>query len=242
MLTNSLAQFEWPDDHNSVEYAARERKYWALRKDLEKRYPQMCASCEPKVEKKLNEASYTAQTDHLRRMIARTRSQRKEVKRRGILDVFDFMGKWTWYLGFALQFLWHITMLWSLAMSQFTLTATDSRMVTILKGAQRLANDRLPLSANQLMQWAINLGICSLPWNPRFKQTIRGFTAHYLGFKHWYTYQLLTLLIRYAGLSMAQYSSSQGLQISAQLGAQFAIALLMTFVSTCGTYIRVGLD
>ncbi|KAI1417983.1 Ima1 N-terminal domain-containing protein [Hypoxylon sp. FL1857] len=229
MLTSSLAQFEWPDDHNSAEYVVREKKYWALRKDLENRYPQMCADCEPKVEKKLREASYTAQTDHLRRMMERTRSQRKEVKKRGILDAVDSAGKWSWNIGFALQFLWHIAVLWSLILGQYALSGTDSWIAATLKGVHQLGYERLP-RANQLMQWAINLGLCSLPWNPRFKQTIRGFTAHYLGFKHWYTYQLLILLVRYAGLSMAQYSSSKGLQTSAQLGAQLAIALLTAYI------------
>ncbi|KAI2778831.1 Ima1 N-terminal domain-containing protein [Daldinia loculata] len=229
MLTSSLAQFEWPDDHNSAEYAAREKRYWALRRDLEKRYPQMCAVCEPKVEKKLHEASYTAQTDHLRRMMDRTRSSRQEVKRRGILDAVNWAGRWAWNLGFALQFIWHIAMLWSLVIGLYGLSGTDSWMTRILKGVHQYGNDRLPRT-DQLMQWAIGLGICSLPWNPRFKQTIRGFTTHYLGFKHWYTYQFLVLLVRYAGLSMSQYSSSEGLQIPAQLGAQLAIALLMTFI------------
>ncbi|KAI1807770.1 Ima1 N-terminal domain-containing protein [Daldinia bambusicola] len=229
MLTSSLAQFEWPEDYNTVEYAAREKRYWALRRDLEKRYPQMCALCEPKVEKKLHEASYTAQTDHLRRMMDRTRSNRQEVKRRGILDAVDWAGRWAWKLGFALQFLWHIAMLWSLVIGQYVLSGTDSRVTTILKGVHQYVNNLLP-GTDQLMQWAISLALCSLPWNPRFKQTIRGFTAHYLGFKHWYTYQFLILLVRYAGLSMAQYSSSERLQVPAQLGAQLAIALLMTFI------------
>ncbi|OTB03514.1 hypothetical protein M426DRAFT_321669 [Hypoxylon sp. CI-4A] len=229
MLTSSLAQFEWPDESNKVEYAAREKKYWALRKDLEKRYPQMCANCEPKVEKKLHEASYTAQTDHLRRMMDRTRSQRQEVKKRGVLDVFDTAGRWSWHLGFTLQFLWHAVMLWSILMEQVVLNGTDSRFATIAKGVLQFFDGRLP-HPDRLMSWAIKLGICSLPWNPRFKQTIRGFTAHYLGFKHWYTYQFFILIVRFAGLSMAQYSSSRNLQISAQLGAQLAIGLMMLYV------------
>ncbi|KAI1106819.1 Ima1 N-terminal domain-containing protein [Jackrogersella minutella] len=229
MLTSSLAQFEWPENQYSPEYVAREKKYRALRKDLEKRYPQMCVNCEPKVENKLREASYTAQTDHLRRMMDRTRSQLRDVKKRGVLDAVDVAGKWTWYLGFALQFSWHIAVLWSLIAGQYILSGPDSWITTTLNKVQQFGYARLP-HADQLMRWAVNLGMCSLPWNPRFKQTIRGFTAHYLGFKHWYTYQLLIILVRYAGLSMAQYSSLKGLQVSAQLGAQLAIALLMVYV------------
>ncbi|KAI0008406.1 Ima1 N-terminal domain-containing protein [Xylariaceae sp. FL0662B] len=225
MLTSSLAQFEWPDDVSSAEYAVRERKYFALRKDLEKRYPQMCNKCMPKVEKKLHEASYNAQTDHLRRMMARTRSQRREVKRRGVLDAIDLTAKWSWHLGFTLQFVWHTVMVCSLVIGWYSMGEGKSWMTSILKNVQQIGQDRLP-HVDQAMQWAVNLGMCSFPWNPRFKQTIRGFTAHILGFRQWYTYQLLILLMRFVCLSMAQYGASKGLPAAAQLGAQLVVAAL----------------
>ncbi|XXG97798.1 hypothetical protein Hte_004111 [Hypoxylon texense] len=229
MFTSSLAQFEWPEDTKSAEYIAREQQYPAFRQDLKNRYPQMCAQCEPKVDAKLRETLYDAQTDHLRRRLDSTRSQRREVKERDTLDVFDSAGKWSWYLGFALQSLWHIAMLFSLVMGLYAEGGPDSWMITTLSGVQQLSHNRLP-HTDQIMRWALNLSMCSLPWNPRFKHTILGFTTHYFGFKQWYTYQLLIVLVRYAGLSMAQYSHSKGLSASAQLGAQLAIALLMIYV------------
>ncbi|CAJ2511248.1 Uu.00g068730.m01.CDS01 [Anthostomella pinea] len=229
MLTSSLAQFEFPDDPTNAEYAARERKYFALRRDLEQRYPQMCAECEPKVEKRIHEASYTAQTDHLRRMMDRTRSERKEVRKRGILDVVDLAGKWSWYIGFALQFVWQVTVLYTLVMEQYATSEDESRIAAMLKTLRWINVDELPYT-HRLMQWAINLGMCSFPWNPRFKQTIRGFTAHILGFRQWYTYQLLILLIRLVCLSIAQYSKARGLPPTTQLGAQLVIALLMVHI------------
>ncbi|KAI1084017.1 Ima1 N-terminal domain-containing protein [Whalleya microplaca] len=229
MLTSSLAQFEWPDDVSSVEYAARERKYYALRRDLEKRYPQMCAECEPKVDKKLHEASYTAQTDHLRRMMDRTRSQRREVKKHDVLDALDLAGKSSWHFGFALQFVWHAIMISSLAIEWYDMSGGNPRVASILSSVQQIGQDRLP-HVDRSMQWAINLGMCSFPWNPRFKQTIRGFTAHILGFRQWYTYQLLILLIRFVCLSMAQYGASKGLPPATQFGAQLVIAALMVYV------------
>ncbi|KAI1506192.1 Ima1 N-terminal domain-containing protein [Biscogniauxia marginata] len=229
MLTSSLAQFEWPDNPTSAEYAARERKYWALRKDLENRYPQMCAECEPKVERKLHDASYTAQTDHLRRMMDRTRSRRRDVKRRGILDAVDVVGKWSWHLGFSLQFLWHIIVIVSLFVEHYATSEDASRFGSILIYCYRISLGRLP-DPDRLITWAINLGMCSFPWNPRFKQTIRGFTTHILGFRQWYSYQLVILLIRAICLLIAQYSRSQGLPALPQLSAQLVIAFLMVYV------------
>ncbi|KAI0484451.1 Ima1 N-terminal domain-containing protein [Xylariaceae sp. FL0804] len=227
MLTSSLAQFEWPEDSNNAEYAARERKYWALRRDLEKRYPQVCAECAPKVESKMHEASYTAQTDHLRRMMDRTRTQRTEVKSRGFLDVVDLAGKWSWHVGFLFQCIWHMAMLLLLATEPYASNRDGLWTVPSMVGAiHRFVSNDLP-DADRLMQWAIRLGMGSFLWNPRFKQTIRGFTAHILGFRQWYTYQLLILLIRLVCLSIAQYCKSQQVPATKQLGAQLVTALLM---------------
>ncbi|KAH9898770.1 Ima1 N-terminal domain-containing protein [Xylariomycetidae sp. FL2044] len=230
MLTTSLAQFEWPDDPNPAEYAERERKYFALRKDLENRYPQMCPECEPKVEKKLHDANYTAQTDHLRRMMDRTRTHRQEVKNRGLLDILDLAGKWCWHTSFVLQFAWHITMLYALAVDMYTPGERDSWAGALLRMSSWINLDTSS-RLDRLMQWAINLGMCSFPWNPRFKQTIRGFTAHILGFRQWYTHQLLILLIRFGCLSLAQFSKSRGLPAPTRLGAQLVLTLL-----TCHIY------
>ncbi|KAI0161265.1 hypothetical protein GGR57DRAFT_454145 [Xylariaceae sp. FL1272] len=228
MLNSSLAQFEWPDDPTTTEYAARERKFWALRKDLETRYPQVCQDCAPKVNQKLNQASYAAQTDHLRRMMDRTRAQ-KETKKWSPLDTVDTLGRWCWYIGFILQAIWHITIVCFLLTEQYATKKEGSWLAAALSMLRQAVASALP-HTDRLMQWAINLGLCSFPWNPRFKQSIRGFTAHILGFRQWYTYQLFIVLMRLICLSIAQYSKSQGLPIGAQLGAQLFIPLLMVYV------------
>ncbi|RYP75388.1 hypothetical protein DL771_002484 [Monosporascus sp. 5C6A] len=228
LVTSVLAQYEWPDETSGPEAAAAERKFWALRKDVEKRYPQVCADCEPKVEKRLRNASYTAQTDHLRRMMDRTRSQRQEVKRRGILDVVDAVGKRTWHLGFILQFWWHGAVLSSIFQDYYSSGDGNSWMSLVLRAARRAGFDKLP-HGDQLIRWAIHLSMFSLPWNPRFKQTIRGFTTHIVGFKQWYMYQILILLIRFICLSMSLHSRSYGMPLTTMLGAQLVTGLLMVY-------------
>ncbi|RYP84552.1 hypothetical protein DL770_005206 [Monosporascus sp. CRB-9-2] len=228
LVTSVLAQYEWPDDTSGPEAVAAERKFWALRKDVEKRYPQVCADCEPKVEKRLRDASYTAQTDHLRRMMDRTRSQRQEVKQRGILDVVDAVEKRTWHLGFILQFWWHAAVLFSIFQDYYSLADGNSWMSVVLRAARRAGFDKLP-QGDQLIRWAIHLSMFSLPWNPRFKQTIRGFTTHIVGFKQWYMYQILILLIRFICLSMSLHSRLYGMPSTTMLGAQLVIGLLMIY-------------
>lgn len=230
MLNTSLAQFEWPDEYTTAEYAARERKYYAFRRDLEKRYPQVCEDCLPRVERKLNEASYTAKTDYLRRVMDRTRSQLTGAKKRGPLDIIDDLGKLCWYAGFVLQAMWHLIIISWLVTDPYA-SMTEGHWALVTMGAlHRMVAPTLPQS-DLLMRWAINIGVGSFGWNPRFKQSIRGFTAHIVGFKSWYTYQLLVLLVRFVALSIAQYSKSQGLPATTQLGAQLVIVFFVAYVS-----------
>ncbi|KXJ86733.1 Ima1 N-terminal domain-domain-containing protein [Microdochium bolleyi] len=229
MLRSSLAQFEWPEDTSGAEYLAREKKYHLLRRDLEKRYPQVCAECEPRVEKRLHQASYTAQTDHLKRMITKTRSQRTEVKSWSTLDLLDIVGKWAWHASYLLQFTWHAVMLCGLLAD--SIAGGEDKTSWAAAGAQILRQaTRTPLGSQRALSWAIKSGICSFPWNPRFKQSIRGFTAHIMGFKQWYTYQLLALLVRMVALSASQYAESHGITPSAQLGAQIFLTIFTIYV------------
>ncbi|KAJ8130625.1 hypothetical protein O1611_g3003 [Lasiodiplodia mahajangana] len=229
MLSSSLAQFEWLDDATISEQRARERRYWELRKSLEKRYPQVCEKCLSKVNEKLHQASYIAQTDHLRRMMDRTRSQRTGVKTRGLLDVLDFLGKLGWYTAFALQAVWHVTVVSFLLMESYA-SARDGHWLPVAFGDfYRMGAPLLPY-ADRIMQWSIHVGMCSFPWNPRFKQSIRGFTAHILGFRQWYTYQLLILMMRFIALSITQYSKSHKLPATTQLGLQLVIPLIMVYI------------
>ncbi|KAJ1325125.1 Ima1 N-terminal domain-containing protein [Microdochium nivale] len=230
MLRSSLAQFEWPEDSSGAEYLAREKKYHLLRRDLEKRYPQVCADCEPRVEKRLNEASYTAQTDHLKRMIRKTRSHRTEVRSWSILDLLDVAGKWAWHASFVLQFTWHAAMLCGfLATSIAVFEESKPSWATSVAYVLRQVT-RSPLGSQRALSLAISTGLCSFPWNPRFKQSIRGFTTHIMGFKQWYTYQLLALLVRMVSLSASQYAESHGITPSAQLGAQVFLTIFTVYV------------
>jgi len=229
MVQSSLAQFEWPEDETGAEYLARDKKYHLLSQDLRSRYPEVCADCEPRVMKRLGQASYTAQTDHLRRMITKTRSQRTEVKSWGALDFLDLGGKWAWHASYVLQFTWHVATVFSL--SADSVAMAEIRPAWILSVARVLRQlGSSPLGSPRVLTFAIQFGLCSFPWNPRFKQSIRGFTAHILGFKQWYTFQLLAVLVRTMALSASQYALSHGLTPSAQLGAQVFLTVFTIYI------------
>ncbi|KAI1179840.1 hypothetical protein F4777DRAFT_532170 [Nemania sp. FL0916] len=232
MLRSSLAQFEWNDDDTSAEQIARDRTYRTLKKSLEERYPQVCEQCAEKVYEKLDQASYTAQTDHLRRLMDRTRSQQLEVKRYGILDYTHYLGRLSWHIGFALQVVWHVVVVVFLLTAPYASTQ-DGHGIAVALGAFHRMGTRVLPDPEQIMWWAIQIGVGSFPWNPRFPETIRGPRAGpILGYRRWYTYQLLVLAMRYAALRFAQSSMLQRLPAATQL-----IPLLMILGFTIYIYL-----
>lgn len=230
----ALSRYEFPDDNNDPEYAERMRAFRRWKSHFESMHPQVCTDCEPKVEAQLNKASYTAQTDHLRRMMDRTRARRREVKKRGVLDLLDVAGKWTWHFAFFLQLVWHALELCSLFVyfQEKKQSEQDGPEDWILGPLARICRFglRVTPSSARLVRWTINVGFVSIAWNPRFKQTVRGFTSHILGLRQWYTYQLIILFIRCACLFVSQYNDTKAINPTSQLAAHLFISLLMLYI------------
>ncbi|KAH6657657.1 Ima1 N-terminal domain-containing protein [Truncatella angustata] len=229
LLSRTLKEYEFPDDPNDPEYAIRTKGYRKWKNDLEARYPQVCAECEPKVEQQLQKASYTAKTDHMRRMINRTKERRHQARKQTTLDYVDLAGKWSWHVAFVLQFMWHLTVLGALFIERDGQGLLENWAIALLRTACVFVLNMLPSSA-VFLKWAINMSLVAFAWNPRFKQAIRGFTSHILGFRQWYTYQLVILLIRCACLFLSQYNDVNGIPAAQQIGAHLVIGWLMFYV------------
>ena len=196
LLSASLAQYlPDPDD---PDYAEREKGLYRFRKNQERLYPQICAKCEPRVRQRLEQAAYTAKTDVLRRMLDRSATERKTVKGRSWLDVFDAAGRWLWVAAFVLQLAWHAVVVHGLLSQYFAWAGADETLFTprLLKTCDPFVA-RLP-SAERLVRWSTLAGISSVWWNPRFAQICRGFTRHISGVSKWYFFQAVALAVRVA--------------------------------------------
>ncbi|KAF7597463.1 hypothetical protein BBP40_003710 [Aspergillus hancockii] len=68
LFTSALAAYFPPADDPS--YGAYEQEYPNFRKNMEERYPQVCAKCEPRVKERIRQAGYEAKSDHLRRILS----------------------------------------------------------------------------------------------------------------------------------------------------------------------------
>lgn len=193
----------------------------------------MCADCEDKVRGAIKQASYAARTDHLRRMVERTRNIRQGgSSAKTTLDWVDLAGKALWWGGLLVQMLWHF----KLIVHILQIPDPDGGMRDPDAGnpigdaaakLQPLA-DKLPGVA-LLLKVSLVSGILSAWWNPQFVKVARGFTRHLLGFTQWYSFQGLIVFFRFVYSSVAEVVDGQ--TQSAQLSAHLIMAVFMIMVS-----------
>ncbi|KAH6695399.1 Ima1 N-terminal domain-containing protein [Plectosphaerella plurivora] len=224
LFTASLAQY-LPDDPDHPDYARLERDYYKYRKSLEQLYPQICADCFPKVQAQVDKAGYTARTDHLRRMMDKSRQRRATPKQWSPLDTIDTMGKWLWLSGLAAQLLWHLVLV-SQASSSTSGSLRDPDEVPHWFSVW-LAQVTLRLPAAQsLISWSIYVTLIGIWWNPRFVQVFRGFSKHVLGLSQWYAFQGLILAVRLGGREAAGHVAQSEVATSAKVSLHGLLAII----------------
>lgn len=222
LLTASLAQY-LPDDPESPDYAELEKKYYKFRKGLELRYPQICPDCEPRVRQRIEMSAYTAKTDVLRRMIDRTEKTRT-TKQRSPLYLFDGIGRWLRLAGIVLQLLWHAAVLYALLVDNIV-ARDDSPWLHRLSRLGVAFFSLLP-SPDRLIRWSFLVTVCGSWWNPRFVQTVKGFTKHLIGFSNWYMYHVMIIFIRLASMTVLTSTPFQTARTSSFVGGHL---LMLTF-------------
>ena len=186
LLRSSLAQYlPDPDD---PDYEQLEKNFYRFRNAQEKRYPQLCADCEPKVRDRLKQAAYTAKADLLRHMIDRSAKYRKHAAHGGLVDFFGALGRWLWIAGLFLQLCWHVALVQPL----------------YLEPDHNIFLQRLLQHSDWMIRWSTYATFLGMWWNPRFAQVFRGFTQHLRGVSKWYAYQCIAAAMRIALLKFVE--------------------------------------
>ncbi|TDZ17410.1 Integral inner nuclear membrane protein ima1 [Colletotrichum orbiculare MAFF 240422] len=229
LFTSSLAQY-LPDDPDHPEYEELERNMYKFRRRLEQRYPQICAECEPKVHAKLDQAGYTARTDHLRRMMDRSRKNRVVPKQTTPLDWSASFGRCLWLGGIVLQYLWHVASLAAVFSGQDEGPLRDPDVETTLIQRISLALTLLLPRPERLVYWSLWSNGLSVWWNPKFTQVFRGFSRHIMGIGQWYTFQGLILLTRFMAMKMSELRGGRSADGNAQLSLHSLLAVLMVAI------------
>ncbi|KAF9871217.1 hypothetical protein CkaCkLH20_11386 [Colletotrichum karsti] len=226
LFTSSLAQY-LPDDPDHPEYAELERNMYKFRRGLEQRYPQICAECEPKVHARLDQAGYTARTDHLRRMMDRSRNDRGVPKKLTPLDMSAKLGQWLWLGGIVCQYMWHLASLAAVFAGQDEGPLRDPDAETTWLERLSLALTLVLPRPERLINWSLWANGLSLWWNPKFAQVFRGFSRHILGLGQWYTFQGLIVFTRFLAMKMAEMKGGRSAEESTQMSLHGLLALLM---------------
>ncbi|KAI1007273.1 hypothetical protein K3495_g945 [Podosphaera aphanis] len=180
LYTSSLAQYHVEIDTDSFELEKKNGTYNRFRKDLERRYPQVCKDCEPAALQRMKEAGKAAKSDHLRRLMDKTRESRTKAVKRSILTL-DNAGKIIWNLGLYGQLLWDFVIIVSCSLrNQYVFATIPSEIVTTTSRSLALQT----LICTLLSSW----------WSPRYRETSRGVAKQ--NFNNWYQLQFFTIVLR----------------------------------------------
>lgn len=191
----------------------------------------MCDECEAKVQQRIRQAGYTAKTDHLRRMMDRSRG-RKVTHKTSSLDWINVLGRWLWRFGLMAQLLWHAVYIsrtlehQSDGMYDPDDASPYKTVIDILKNIVAWLPDE-----DILIRSSITAGILCAWWNPHFVQVNRGFTRHILGLAQWYSFQGLIVFLRVLLRSIASMDSGAAKSQEAQIAMHAATAAVMCLVS-----------
>ncbi|SPJ75597.1 uncharacterized protein FTOL_05328 [Fusarium torulosum] len=230
LFTSSLAQY-LPDDPDHPEYDELERNYYRYRKGLEERYPQVCDECAERVDSQIRRAGYTAKTDHLRRMMEKSRGRKSGSEKTGALNWVDSLGKGLWWGGLAMQMLWHLkAVTFALEHQDVGMyDPDDTTWSTLGVSGLSWAMAFLP-PAETLINSAVVASILSAWWNPQFVQVTRGFSRHLLGFTQWYSFQVLIVFFRFLFRRVLEMDGGQAKSRNAQLSAHLVMSVVMVMI------------
>ncbi|KAF9882725.1 hypothetical protein FE257_005343 [Aspergillus nanangensis] len=216
LFTSALASyFPPPDDPN---YSAYEREYPKFRQNLEERYPQVCVRCEPLARERIRQAGYEAKSDHLRRMMDRSKAGRvaRQARNWNWRSLLIFAGAFLHWASIVGQLSWN---LWTaLGSDDDALRDPDEHFTpqtTLLCIQNALKTGRVTTSCSADLApyagLALVAGIFSLWYNPKLRLKVEGRGGRFAGLGEYYKVQLIVLVVRCAFWAVLRDPSSSGL-------------------------------
>ncbi|KEF56105.1 uncharacterized protein A1O9_07686 [Exophiala aquamarina CBS 119918] len=195
LYTTALSQF-LPDPEDP-DYDKIEAQLPIFKNGLEERYPQCCAKCEPKVRAQLNRATYNAKSDHIRRVLDKSRKQRIASRRGWRSLLVSAAG-----LGYALSIIFQAA--WHLYGSQLQ----PAPIIDGLRLSQCLSERPLNKQCLNLMErfvgLSLGLGLLCVWWNPKWQHKLSNNEGKLVGLEKYYLIQLGLLLSRFAVWAILQ--------------------------------------
>lgn len=210
LLTRLLSEYlPEEDDPQYEQYVAAYDEY---KVELEERYPQVCASCLPRVQGQIRNAGYVAKADHLRRIMEKSEQRRATLqssRQAWTLRIIS-LAKWAYIGSTIIGSLWHIfallmapnegiwadeTFRWNVCLSQVLKTlSVDESCV------------RSPYIV-RLLQYTISVDLATIWWNPALRVKTTSLTGRMSGLKSLWFMRATTILLRFAVLHYWQGAS-----------------------------------
>ncbi|KAG9779558.1 hypothetical protein ABEF93_005274 [Exophiala dermatitidis] len=223
LYTYNLSQFLPDPDH--PEYEKFESQLPEYKKGLEKRYPQCCARCEPKVRAQLHQATYNARSDHLRRVLEKSR-QRRISSRLGWRSLLITTAGVGYFTSLAMQLVWHL----------YGSQVTSRQLVKYqIRGLADCVRHRRPfvpqcldISEPLLIGISIDLGFATSWWNPKWQLwlSMGGQNGQLSGLAKYYLVQYALLGLRIAAWALTT-DMSLNPKLRSMLHACFAVAITL---------------
>lgn len=210
LITRELLASYLPDEREPS-YQACLAKYPFYQKELEERYPQCCARCAPAVREQLQQTSKVAKSDHLRRIMERSRRLGLQWRTESSLKTFVIrLGTLLWWTSLVMSILWH-TFAANLSSPQNIVLEEDEIIAQSLSGKvavcaqQSYKYKQIPRTClPDLQAWmplVLIMGILSIWWNPMMRRSQLKRGGLFVGLPTFYFLQLISLGFRWIAYS-----------------------------------------
>ncbi|KAL8996413.1 MAG: hypothetical protein Q9169_004061 [Polycauliona sp. 2 TL-2023] len=199
IVNQALAEYLPPQDDPT--YPEFEYALPGYRKKMEERFPQVCRDCAPAVDDRIRSTGYAAKTDHLRRMMDRTRGQgvvRKSWNLKSLALMFGGVG---WTLGSMAQLAFHLLGALPTAEVGDGLVDPDDPQSMLACFVSSAIHLRHRPSCNQyfraVLAYSLGLSLLCCWWNPKMQFKLRGGYGRIIGRADYYKLQLVALAVRF---------------------------------------------
>lgn len=179
---------------------------------MEARFPQVCETCAPAVEDRIRSTGYAAKTDHLRRMMDRTRDSGVAYRSWSWKRAATLLGAIGWSIGFLGPLSWHIQGAFPLASAEDGLLEIEepqSIPECLIYGAFKLQSTPFCNDLWQpLLPYTLGLSLLCCWWNPWMHYKLRGGYGRIVGHAEYYKLQLIALAMRFLSWKMMAKDST----------------------------------
>ncbi|KAL2073210.1 hypothetical protein VTL71DRAFT_10534 [Oculimacula yallundae] len=230
IVATAIAEYPFDTDSRRPGYLQDEREFNKYKQGLENRFPQVCGDCEPKVLSQMRQAGKTAKTDHLRRMMFKSREARFAPSQGTswfgmILSITRIL----YYLGISGHILWNAARILDImtteAIANMRISSWLEHILPFIEVFTSVCNN------DAWARYSLICSFASIWWNPEFDPATKTFKRRLKGFKSWYIHQLALLLARTVFYYASRNDAAVDTMALTTLVAHGASLILVTYLA-----------